>query len=128
MKTVSLHDLKERLTLMGCAHEENAETGGWRQSDQQLGEVWAYIEPIMGTDGYHPDDLGGGMSARKGYLKNRPAARYRVVVRSHVDLKPVVEFEWKRADGNKRLLVVEEPYLVQSKNYWCVRTVEQNES
>ena len=128
MRQIALKDLSERIVPIGAVMTEDQATGGWVQTDTQLSEVWAMIAPIVGSDGYHPDDLGGGMAGQKGYIKKRPTTRYRVVVRSFVDLTGVVEIEWIQAGQNRRLILSEEPYQVQGGKYKCVRVVENHES
>ena len=123
MKEITARDLKESLTLL-LAQTVGDEEGGTKDIWKKGPRLWASLWPLINTDGFHNEDEGGPMAAHHGYLKNLPAARYRLFMRAGIHLPQKVAFLWNLRQKTKRLLVVSTPVLIQKNRFLRMTVVE----
>lgn len=126
MLMIKISDLKERIQFIKKIRSEDGQ-GGWVEALKEGDEVWAQVSPIVGRDGFHPDDLGGGMASGQGYLKRAQPARYRVTVRREIAIPQAAEVIWKIGMIKKRFLMSSQPYLIMDKRFQCFLMVERGE-
>ena len=97
--------------------------GGWTERWCEGPEIWAQISPIIGRDGFHPDDLGGGMASGVGYIRRLQPARYRVTVRREIEVPQRAQVLWL----SKRFGMTTCPHLILDKRFKCFLMVEVDE-
>ena len=126
MLMIQISDLKERIQFIEKIRSEDGQ-GGWVETLQEGDEVWAQVSPIIGRDGFHPDDLGGGMASGQGYMRRAQPARYRVTVRREITIPRNAEIRWKIGMMSKRFLMSAQPYFIMDKRFQCFLMVERRE-
>lgn len=122
MLKIYTSDLKERIRFCEKMRFSDGQ-GGWTERWREGPEVWAQISPIIGRDGFHPDDLGGGMASGVGYIRRLQPARYRVTVRREIEVPQRAQVLWL----SKRFGMTTCPYLILDKRFKCFLMVEVEE-
>lgn len=125
MKNITTRDLKESLTLLLC-QKQNDGAGGWRETWTNGPKLWASLWPIMGGHGFQTQDPGGPMASHCGYIHILPPPHYHLVIRRGVDIPLKSRFLWHLRHHAKRLLLVNQPVLIQYNEFMCMTVVEEN--
>ncbi|MEB3702085.1 Phage head closure protein [Candidatus Bealeia paramacronuclearis] len=123
---IRIGDLKERISFL-IKKKASDNKGGWIESIEETVPVWANIVPIVGRDGYHPDDLGGGLASGVGYLKQPSRARYRVTVRRDIAVPNGGDVIWSLGVMKKRFTMASRPYLILDKQFQGFVMVEMGD-
>lgn len=126
MKTITTKDLRESLTLL-LYQKQQDDIGGWKEIWNKGPQLWASLWPIVGSSGFHTQDLGGPMASQCGYVHTLPPPHYRMVIRRGFEIPPKTRFLWHLRAQSKYLLLVNQPVLVQFNQFLCMTVVEETQ-
>lgn len=124
MKHIATKDLNQSLTLLRC-HKQNDGAGGWQEEWRKGPQLWASLWPILGGNGFQPQDPGGPMASNCGYVHVLPPPSYRLVLRRGIDIPGKSRFLWHLREVSKHLRLVNVPVFIQYNQFMCMTVVEE---
>lgn len=110
MKPITIQDLREPLTLL-IHQETNDGEGGFKEEWKKGPTLWAAIWPLIANQEEAP--------------KNPAIPRYRIAIRSGIQLASKVGFLWPLRYCTKRLLVTHRPVFIQNNQFLCMTAMEE---